>query len=466
MYSPEIRAWIEQADFRAILAVPLLVEDRVIGVLGLRDHEGRSFDAEEIRLARAFADQAATALENARLYHETQQAYHQLMQTQEQLIQAQKMEAVGRLAGGVAHDFNNLLTVIIGRAQLLLMRLRPGEPLRQDLELIQHTAHRAASLTHQLLALSRKQILQPKLLDLNGLVTDVTQMLRRLIGEDIELLTVFDPALGQVRADPSQLEQVVLNLVVNARDAMPGGGQLTLETANVILDDAYAREHPEVQPGPYVRLAVRDTGIGMDAETRAHLFEPFFTTKGPGKGPGKGLAIVYGIVTQSGGQIVVDSTPEQGTTFTIYLPRAEDCPEALAPQAVGLGLVRGQETILLAEDDDGVREMVREMLQLAGYTVLAAANGSEALRLGGAQQGPIHLLLTDVVMPGMSGRELADRLVQVRPHIKVLFASGYTDEALGQHGVLDPAVTLLQKPFTPDALARKVREVLDAGPTR
>jgi len=389
---------------------------------------------------------------------ELQAINRELSRTQDQLVQAQKMEAVGRLAGGVAHDFNNLLTVIRGRGQMLLQRLAPDDRLRRHVELIDHTAERAAGLTKQLLAFSRKQVLQPSVLDLNAIAAGTEKMLRRLIGEDIDLVTVLDPTLGRVKADPSQVEQVILNLVVNARDAMPQGGRLTIETQKVELDEAYARWHPGVRPGRYVMLAVSDTGVGMDAETQARLFEPFFTTKGPGKGTGLGLATVYGIVKQSGGNIFVYSEAGRGATFKVYLPRVDEPAEAIEPGPLPGVTPRGSETVLLVEDEEGLRDLAREVLEGQGYTVLEARHPGEALLMSERHEGPIHLMLTDVVMPGMSGRALADRLVPTRPPMKVLYMSGYTDDAIVHHGVLEQGVAFVEKPFTP---ARKVREVLD-----
>jgi PAS domain S-box-containing protein len=381
-----------------------------------------------------------------------------------QLRHAQKMEAVGRLAGGVAHDFNNLLTVITGRSQLLLLKLPLDSPLRRDADLIEETAHRASALTRQLLAFSRKQILQPRVVELNEIVRSMEAMLGRLIGEDIRLVTHLEPAAGCVHADPAQLEQVIVNLVVNARDAMPLGGQLTLETRRVELDEAFARQHVGLHPGPHVRLVVRDTGVGMDTVTKAHLFEPFFTTKGPGKGTGLGLATVYGIVTQSGGAIRVDSEPGQGATFTIDLPRADGGVEARADRSAVRAALHGSETVLLVEDEAEVRGLARDVLERHGYTILEAADGNEALRIGRDHPGPIHLLLTDVVMPRMGGRELADRLTTVRRETKVLYVSGYTDDAVLRQGAAGTGTPFLEKPFTADSLAAKVREVLDAAP--
>jgi GAF domain-containing protein/CheY-like chemotaxis protein len=454
-------AW-RRLGYRAFLGVPARAGERVIGVLAVLTRRAAGFSPEDVAIATAFASQAAVALENARLLHETQRAYVDLSQTQAQLAHAQKMEAVGRLAGGIAHDFNNLLTVILGRTDLLLRTLKPGDPLFRGIELVRSTAGRAADLTRRLLAFSRKQVLQPAVLDLNAVIKGLEPMLGRLIGEDISLLTRLDPELGPVRADPGQLEQVIMNLAVNARDAMPAGGRLTLQTANVEIDAAFARRHVGARPGPHVMLAVSDTGTGMTPEVQAHLFEPFFTTKETGKGTGLGLATVYGIVSQSGGCIAVETAPGRGTTFHIYLPRAEERAAAPSVGAAPDPAPRGTETILLVEDEEGVRELARDILRAHGYTVLEARHGGEALLTCERHPGPIALLLSDAVMPQMSGRELAARLAPLRPEMKVLYISGYTDDATVRHGVLDSSVALLQKPFTPDMLLRKVRDILDA----
>ena len=383
-------------------------------------------------------------------------------QLEEQLRQSQKMESVGRLAGGVAHDFNNLLTVINGHTSLALQQLQTGDPLRNRLQDIQTAGERASDLTRQLLALSRRQLLTPRVLSLNSLIADSTSMLSRLLGEDIELVTDLDPELGHVKSDPGQVNQVILNLAANARDAMPRGGKLTLETRNVALDEQYASTHLSVPAGSYVMLCVRDSGSGMDAETASHIFEPFFTTKDPGRGTGLGLSTVYGIVKQSGGSIWVDSQPDQGTSFRIYLPRIDEPMTGTGQKAVEPESARGSETILVVEDDEMVRKLACQSLRIYGYQVVEAANAGEALLLGKAYQGPITLMLTDVVMPQMSGIELASRLSQLRPGMRVVYMSGYTDDAVLRHGALDPALFFLQKPFTPGSLAEKVREALDS----
>jgi PAS domain S-box-containing protein len=383
-------------------------------------------------------------------------------QLEEQFRQAQKMEAVGRLAGGIAHDFNNLLMVILGYADVLSERLVATDPLRKNAEQIRTAAQRAASLTRQLLAFSRKQILAPTVISIDSVVADMEKILRRLIPEDVQLETHSAAHLWSVRADRSQIEQVIMNLAINARDAMPNGGRLMLETANVELDSSFSRHSVVMAPGKYVMLAVTDNGCGMDADTQVHLFEPFFTTKEKGKGTGLGLATVYGIVKQSGGYIWVYSEPGKGTTFKVYLPRVEGAREKPRKDDShgAKPLQRGSETVLLVEDEDGVRQLAREYLETNGYTVLQAAEGHAALELAGMHDGPIHLLMTDVVMPGISGRELAQRVSKVRPDVKVLYMSGYTDQAVVNHGILESGSVLLQKPFTMATLATKLREIL------
>jgi PAS domain S-box-containing protein len=383
-------------------------------------------------------------------------------QLEEQLRQSQKMEAIGQLAGGVAHDFNNLLTAINGYSSLALQRLEDNHPIRSYLEEVKKAGDRAANLTRQLLAFGRKQILQPLAINLNDVVTDMNKMLQRLIGEDIRLTAKLDPALKRIKADPGQVEQVLVNLVVNARDAMPQGGQLTIETAMVELDSAYAGKHIGFVPGKYVMLAVSDNGTGMSDDTRARIFDPFFTTKEKGKGTGLGLSTVYGIIKQSGGNIWVYSELNHGTTFKVYLPQLATATNKTEPEVVELAPSGGCETILLVEDEDVVRGLARKILEQSGYKVMAASRGAEAIRLCQQRTESIDLLLTDVVMPETSGKEVADRVTELLPGLRVLFMSGYTDEAIVHHGVLDSNVEFIQKPFTPAALVRRVREVLDA----
>jgi len=382
-------------------------------------------------------------------------------QLQEQLRQSQKMEAVGRLAGGVAHDFNNLLTAISGYAELLQARFPAGGDERAHLDEILKSSARATQLTRQLLAFSRRQVLQPKVLDLNSVVQNMEGLLHRLIGEDIDLHTISDPSLSSVRADQGQIEQVIMNLAVNARDAMPNGGRLTIETRNVELDARYNDRHGRMRSGPHVLLAVCDSGIGMDPETQSHLFEPFFTTKEQNKGTGLGLATIYGIVKQSGGDIWVYSEPGHGTVFKIYFPTIEQRPDhAPAPKPLARPLA-GKETVLLVEDSDVVRRLLHEILIARGYTLLEARHGEDALQVSREFAGRIDLLVTDMVMPKMGGRELAHHLGPERPEMKILYMSGYTEEAIARDGVLDPGTAFLEKPFTPDSLSRKVRELLD-----
>jgi PAS domain S-box-containing protein len=424
-------------------------------------HAGGSFRMLEAICTSLLHDPAVSGIVvNSRDVTERKQAEEALRTSQQQLLQAQKMDAVGRLAGGVAHDFNNLLTAIRGNAELLLLDIPPGDPRREDVEEIRKAADRAAGLTRQLLAFSRRQVLQPRVLDLNGVVQEMERMLRRLIGEDVELVTRLAPGLAQVRADPGQVEQVVMNLAVNARDAMPAGGKLIVETANVELGEEVRRTHPYVAPGRYVKLCVNDTGQGMDAETRERAFEPFFTTKPAGRGTGLGLSTVYGIVKQSGGFIWIDSELGRGTSVRIYLPPVGG-PAAPEPASTPLQLPgRGEGTVLLAEDEVTVRRLAVRVLRRGGFTVLEAADGEEALAVAGEYDGPLHLLVTDMVMPRMGGRDLAARLRAARPGVPVVYVSGYAEEAVQRNGVLDPGARFLPKPFTAEQLLDAVHAAL------
>jgi two-component system, cell cycle sensor histidine kinase and response regulator CckA len=466
------QAHLNVADSLAIhsaLLIALRVQGRSIGVLSLGRHEPElpSFDEHDRDLAQALADHAALAIANARLFRATQhelseraRAERALQRAEEQLAHAQKMEDVGRLAGGVAHDFNNLLTVVLSYAEMILTDLRPDDPLRADVGAIKEAGERGADLTRRLLAFSRRQALEPKALDLNQTLTGMETMLRRLLGADVALTVLPSPGLAAVKADPGQLERVVMNLAVNARDAMPAGGELTIETANVELDEAFSRDHHGVEPGPYVLLAVSDTGQGMDKATQARIFEPFFTTKERGKGTGLGLATVFGVVRQSGGHVWVYSEVGRGTTFKIYFARADGALGLPSQPPASGAHARGSETILLVEDDETVRAVAGSALRRNGYHVLEAPNGGEAHLICERYPATIHLLLTDVVLPYMSGRELAERATVLRPAMNVLFMSGYPDEAVVHRGILLGGVAYLQKPLTPSTLLRKVREVL------
>jgi PAS domain S-box-containing protein len=385
------------------------------------------------------------------------------LQLEEQYRQAQKMQAIGQLTAGIAHDFNNLLTSITGYTELMQFQLSPDDPLRDLLDRILRSGWRAAELVSQLLAFSRKQVIRPEVVDLNALATEMSDLLQPVIGEHIRLQTRLSPGLWPVKIDQAQFHQVVVNLAVNARDAMPYGGVLRIETSNVVLDDAYVARSLETPPGDYVLLAVSDTGVGMSSEVKAHLFEPFFTTKEVGQGTGLGLATVYGIVKQNGGHIWVYSEEGQGSTFKIYLPRTQEARPALTHPRAEVNMPSGSETILLVEDDERVRDLVLRILRPQGYTLLEARDGQDALQQAADHAGHIHLLLTDVVMPGLNGQLLSRQLSKLRPGLKVLFTSGYTDDMIAHHGVLDPGVAFLEKPFSPIVLARKVREVLDAG---
>ena len=442
---------------RACWSTPILASDGgVLGTLAMYYEEPRSpGEAHRLIVERA-THIAGIAISRGR-------AEEALRHSEAQLRQSQKMEAVGRLAGGIAHDFNNLLTVINGRSDLLLQRLNPRDPVHSSIEQIRKTAERATELTQQLLAFSRKQVLQPRVLDLTAVVSELAPLLRRLIGEDINLV-VIPAARGRVKADRAGLEQVITSLVINSRDAMPAGGRLTIETADADLDAAFVGLHPGTQPGSYVALVVRDEGTGMSAEVQAQAFEPFFTTKEVDKGTGLGLSTVYGIVKQHSGHISVESVVGAGSTLSIYLPRVEMASEAPSLPRPSLRSVRGTERVLLVEDEDDVRAVARESLARYGYTVLEARDGEEALRIAGAESGHIDVMVTDVVMPGMNGRELAQRLLAIPPGTRVLYVSGYTDDALSQHGILDQELAFLAKPFAPETLARSVRQVLDDAP--
>ena len=437
----------KQEGLHGACGFPIVSGDKVIGVLEFFSHAIREPDPDLLQMLHAIGTQIGQFDERTLL--------------EEQLRQAQKMEAIGLLAGGIAHDFNNLLTVINGYSDLTLMNLAPDDPNRGGIEHIKKAGKRAAALTSQLLAFSRRQILQPKAVDLNQLVRNIEPMLRRLINEDIQMITALASGLVTVKVDPGQIDQVLVNLVVNARDAMPQGGRLLIETANIELEAA-AGKPMSMPAGSYVTLAIKDTGTGMTPEVQARIFEPFFTTKQPGKGTGLGLPTVFGIVKQSSGHVLVSSEPGRGTTFTLYFPLAAEAAERDEPGHTQTEPLGGSETLLIVEDDDLVRSLAHTILRAHGYTVLEASNGRDALRLCEEHTGPIHLVVTDVVMPEMSGREVADRLAPRRPEMKVLYVSGYTDDAIGHHGVLHSEIAFLNKPFTPDTLLHKVRTVLDA----
>ena len=444
-----------QVGFHGAFGFPILVGNEIQGVIELFSRQVRQPDDELLRMVEDIGLKIGQFGERAR-------TEGVLRETEAQLRQAQKMEAVGRLAGGMAHDFNNLLTVIRGYSELFLGRLGPTDAMRKDMEEVKKAADRASGLTRQLLAFSRRQFIAAKVLDLNALVANMDGMLRRLIGEDlVELSAELDSSTGAIKADPGQVEQVIMNLVVNARDAMPKGGRLTIETRNVTIGEEVRLDAVGVAPGSYVLLAVRDSGHGMDAETRSHLFEPFFTTKEKGKGTGLGLSTVYGIVKQSGGNITVESAPGRGTTFRIYFPRIEQEVPGSTGAVEAIDPARGRETILLVEDEPAVRGLVQETLRLHGYTVLEARHGIEALLSSAKYVGPIHLLLTDVVMPQMSGPEVAEKILTIRPEIKVLYMSGYPDHPVFEQGGVSRQTGFLPKPFSPHGLAQKVREVLD-----
>jgi signal transduction histidine kinase len=464
---PEMVAGVRQDGIVAVLSVPIRSLGRIEGLLYVCNRSRRAFtDRDEAVLTR-LAEHAAIAIHNSRLFVREQSARaaaeeseRALRDREAQLRQSQKMEAVGQLAGGVAHDFNNLLTVIAGRSELLSRRLRDEDPLRRDVMLIQKTVERASALTRQLLAFSRKQVLQARVVDLGHVVTGLCPMLQRLLGEDIELVIVPTRRQIGVRGDIGQLEQVIVNLAVNARDAMPGGGRLVIEVRDEQLTEAQATQ-VGVMAGLHAVLSVTDTGVGMDKTTQSRIFEPFFTTKAPGKGTGLGLSTVYGIIQQHQGAVVVQSRVGHGTTFKVYLPLTDEAPVAVRPDNFH-GIPTGTETILLVEDEEEVRILAREVLEHAGYTVLEAATGPDALETAHETTRDIHLLLTDVIMPRMNGRQLAERLVAVWPTLKVLYMSGYTKDVLEPHDL--SSGLLLYKPFTPQSLARRVRDVLDEEP--
>jgi PAS domain S-box-containing protein len=444
-----------QAGLHGAFGFPIRIGSEIEGVIEFFSRQVREPDDELLNMVADIGLKIGQFGERAR----AEQALHQ---AEVQLRQAQKMEAVGRLAGGVAHDFNNLLTVIRGYSELTLGRLRPEDPMRREVEEVKKAADRAAALTGQLLAFSRRQFVAAKVVDLNAIVMNMDGMLRRLLGEDIiELCADLEPQLGSIKADHGQVEQVIMNLAVNARDAMPTGGRLTIETRNVTIGKGPRRETMTLGEGSYVLLAIKDTGHGMSEEVQAHLFEPFFTTKEKGKGTGLGLSTVYGIVKQSGGTIGIESKPGRGTTCKIYFPRVDEAAQAAQTSRREAGRAHGRETILVVEDDPAVRGLVHEALRLTGYDVLMARHGIEALLTGAKHMGPIHLLLTDVVMPQMSGPEVAEKLTAVRPEIKVLYMSGYPDHPVFSQGGVKRDTVFLQKPFTPNVLAQKVREVLD-----
>ena len=438
----------------SLMFVPIRHADRINGVLSIQSYSPQAYDDADLTALQALADHCGGALERLRIEAA-------LRESEQQLRQAQKMEAVGQLAGGIAHDFNNLLTSIIGCSELLMAGLAPADPRRVDVAEITRSAHRAAALTRQLLAFSRKQVLQPRVISLNAVVTDLGSMLHRVLGERVELKLDLDPELGPVLADPGQLEQVIANLSVNARDAMPEGGKLTIATANLKATEA-APGGPDAFPlsGPLVAFSVSDSGIGMDQETMAHLFEPFFTTKEMGRGTGLGLATVYGIVRQSGGHIQVSSRPREGSSFTVYLPMVQADVQTESETGPAVAVPGGSETVLVVEDDEAVRHLVSRVLRAKGYRVLLAEKGSDAVAIAAKGDERIDLVVTDVVMPDLSGPALVVLLRQSRPGLRALYITGYAEEVIGNHGIIGPGSALLEKPFTANQLAQKIREVL------
>jgi signal transduction histidine kinase len=462
----------ETAGMKSIYLILLTakgeIDELVAGLAaGANDYIAKPYHPEELR-ARVQSGVRMVELQQAMRADLAvrKSAEAALLKSEEKLRQSQKLEVVGQLAGGIAHDFNNLLTAITGYSHLSLRNLGPADPMRPNLEEIKKAGDRAASLTRQLLAFSRKQILQPKVLNLNSLITDLGKMLRRLIPADIEFVTVLRPEAAPIYADPGQIEQVLMNLVVNARDAMPLGGKITIETANVELDNEFARNYDSIKPGPHVMLSVSDIGCGMSPETQEHIFEPFFTTKEVGKGTGLGLSTVYGIVKQSGGSIWVTSELGLGTTLKIFLPQYAKQSEPVTVMSKPSELPSGSETILLVEDESMVRLLVRSILEESGYDVLEATRGTEELRFCEDYKDPIHLMITDLVMPQMGGRELARAVEKLRPEIPVLYVSGYTDDVTTHNDLLDPSTSFLEKPFTPEVLSTRIRNLLDTNKSR
>jgi signal transduction histidine kinase len=446
-------------DLPFILASSVVTEETAVAAMKAGAHDfimkgrlARLVPAIERELREAETRVARKAAEEA------------LRQSEEQFRQAQKLEAVGRLAAGVAHDFNNILTAITGHGEMLIRQMEANDARRGHVEQIQKAATMAAGLTRQLLTFSRKQVIEPRVLKLNDVVHDIEKMIRRIIGEDIEFDTQLDPEAGHIKADPGQIEQVIMNIAVNARDAMPNCGELRITTTNTTLDERYVKNFPELRAGDYVMLSIADTGIGMTDQVKAHLFEPFFTTKSAGKGTGLGLATCFGIVQQSDGHINVHSELGRGTTFTIYFPRVKSAVEPQQARGPQRDVVGGNETVLLVEDETSVRELTALTLRQKGYTVFEAVNGQDGLRTAHQKKGEIDLVLTDVVMPLMGGKQMADAIHAAYPKTKVLFTSGYTEEAIGHHGVLRPGIVFLQKPYVTATLASKVREVLDEEP--